>query len=405
MRQNRRATGRTAGLVALVCSIVLALAVVPGAVSAAPQDGTTIVAPDETVTGDLSEITGDVVVHGTVEGDVSAVAGSVEITGEVTGDVSAAAGSVTVEGGTVGGDVSAGGGSIDVTDGATVEGDASAGGGSVTVGPDSTVERDAAAGGGDAEVEGTVDGDVASGQSVVLGANAHVGGDVTYHDSLDRAGGAVVEGTVTHETGDGWQGIGSIVDVDDGSDFQWSFDTPLTPGVVDDGPGWLSGVYWVLLALLAGGVALLLAPDFSAEVATQAATDPLRSGALGFAALVAAPVVLVVVGLTIVGIPFALAGGALFALVAWVGLVFGEYVAGREVLAALDVGNRWAALAVGVVGVELLARLPVMGGLVRFLVFLLGFGALVHAVGDRWRDDNDDEPVEPTPRDGTPDVA
>lgn len=376
----------------LVCSLAVALALLPGATAATPLSGDVVVESGETVSDDVTVASGDVVVRGTVNGDVTALSGTVDVIGEVDGDVSAAAGAVGVSG-HVTGDVSSGGGSVEVADGGTVEGAVSAGAGSVTVGPAATVEGDVAAGGGDAEVQGTVDGDVASGQSVVLGPGADVGGDVTYHESLDRAGGAVVAGDVTHETGE-WNGL-SVADVD--------VEAGTLVSVPDLVPGWAASVYWVVLALLAGGAALVLAPEFTGEVTARATGDALRSGVAGFAALVVTPVALFAVLLTVVGIPLALAGGALSGFLAWVGLVYGEFVVGRQALAALDSQNRWAALAVGVLGVEALALTPVVGSLFKFVVFLVGFGAVVLALVDRWRDD--DQPAEPAAPDPAPGAA
>ncbi|MFC7139438.1 polymer-forming cytoskeletal protein [Halosimplex aquaticum] len=380
---------RTSRAIVLVCSLVVALALLPGAAAAAPQDADRVVGPNETVGGDLTAMTGDVLVRGTVEGDVTAVAGSVEVAdgGRVDGDVTAASGSVTVAG-SVGGDATAASGSVELTGDARVEGSASAGSGSVTVAEGATVEEDISAGGGDAEVAGTVDGDVASGQSVVLGSTATVGGDVTYHESLDREDGAAVAGTVTEKSSSEWHVGGQF-----GVGPDEVFDAVFSP---------LLAVYWTLLSLLVGAVLLALFPEFSAELVETATDDPARTGAAGLAALFAVPVLLVAVTLTIVGIPLALAGGALFWLAAWAALVYGEYLVGRYALTAADVENRWAALVAGVVGVEAVGFVPYVGGLVTFVVLLLGLGAGALVVAARWRGDGDDgvetPPPDPSPR-------
>ncbi|WP_415380866.1 polymer-forming cytoskeletal protein [Halosimplex sp. TS25] len=381
---------RTSRVIVLVCSLVVALAFLPGAAVAAPQDADRVVGPDETVSGDLTVMTGDVLVRGTVEGDVTAVAGSVEVAdgGEVDGDVTATSGSVTVAG-TVGGDATAAAGSVDVVDDGRVEGSASAGGGSVSVAEGATVEEDASAGGGDIDVAGTVEGDVASGQSVTLASTAAVGGDVTYHETVDREAGATVDGTVTEKSGSSWH----VGDVEVGLVLGEELDTALSP---------LLGVYWTLLSLLVGALLIGLFPEFSAELVETATADPARTGAAGLAALFAVPVLLVAVSLTIIGIPLALAGGALFGLAVWAAIVYGEYLVGRFALTSAGVDSRWAALLVGVVGVEALGFVPYLGDLVTFAVFLLGLGAGALVVAARWRGDGDDgvetPPPDPAPR-------
>jgi cytoskeletal protein CcmA (bactofilin family) len=339
------------------------------------------------VTDDLTAMTGDIVVHGTVMSDVTSVSGSVRVTGEVTGEVSAAGGSVTIgPGARVGEDVSSGGGSIDIAEGATVEGDASAGAGSVVVASGATVEKDVAAGGGNAEVNGTVGEDVASGQSVILGSTAVVGGDVTYRESLERADGARVDGEFIQREDD-WQPSGPEIQVEP-STPTFSF----VPGFV---PAEFVPVYWGVVALLIGVGLLALFPRFSADVATRATEDPFRSVATGVVALVAVPLALVTFMLTIIGIPLTLAGGAIFVVAVWAGLVYGEYLVGRQVVGALGRENRWAALLIGVVGIEALGQVPLMGGLLKLVVAVVGLGALSLAAADRWRGDSGSEPGEP----------
>lgn len=407
MSHSITSVGRTASLAALVCSLVVALALVPGA-AVATGTADTVVGPDETIAEDLTVSTGDVVVRGTVEGDVTALSGSVRVPGEVTGDVTAAAGSVTVAG-TVRDDVSAAAGSVDVADGATVDGDVSAAAGSVDVGAGArvggsvsagagsaivaegaTVAGDVSAGGGDAEVRGTVRGDVASGQSVVLASSAVVDGDVTYRETVDRADGAVVGGSVEQRDESVWHvGVG---DVDLAPDL--GVVGSLVPGAV---PAPFGHLYWTVVALLTGAALLALFPAFSTEVAATAVDEPMRTGAAGFAALVVTPFVLFALLLTIVGIPVAFGGGALYVLALWTGLVYGEYLAGRQLLAAFDRSNRWAALALGVVAVSALSVLPLLGDLVAFVALLVGLGAVVLSARDRWNDDDaGDDPVGPT---------
>lgn len=374
---------RATRFVALSCALAVAVALLPGAAAAvpfansqasdaspdaAPADqtvgGDAVVGPDETVSDDLSVAAGDVVVHGTVEGDVEAAAGSVEVTGEVTGDVEAAAGSVTVEGRV--------GGSVD------------AAAGSVEVGPDATVAGDVEAAAGTVTVAGSVGGDVTGTETVRLEDGATVDGDVTYGESLDRADGATVGGTVTHDESLQFDGVQWGVTVDE-------FDLPAP----------LAGVVTGLAALVAGSLLLVLFPAFTSEMVATVTADPVRAGAAGVATVVAVPAVLLAVAMTIIGLPLAFAGGAVFALLAWIALVYGEFLVGTRVLAALDVENRWAALAVGVVGVELLSAVPVFGDLLALAVALLGLGTGALVLADRWRGDGDGSVETPPPEHAT----
>ncbi|QLH82579.1 bactofilin family protein [Halosimplex pelagicum] len=389
-------------LVALVCALAVAAALVPGAAAGvplandapdaeaptagqsladqspagqSPADQTVgadvVVGPDETVS-DLEVVSGDAVVHGTVEGDVEAAAGSVRITGEVTDDVEAAAGSVTVEG-RVGGTVEAAAGSVEV-------------------GPDATVGGDVEAAAGTVTVAGAVDGDVTGSETVRLEDGATIRGDVAYGETLDRADGAAVAGTVTHDESlqlDGLQWGITLEDLD-------------ALGELAVVPSPVVSLVTAIGALVVGALLLVVFPDFSGEMVETVTDQPGRSAAAGLATMIAVPAVLLAVAITIVGLPLAFAGGAVFALATWLALVYGEYLVGTRVLDAAGADNRWAALVVGVVGVELLAQIPLFGDLLTFAVVLLGLGtgALTIAARRRGGDDGSAETPPPDPAPG-----
>lgn len=378
------ANGRGASIVALV-ALAVALAALPGTAAAQPV-GDVVVGEDETVRGDLTSHAGTVVVKGTVEGDVTSHAGSVVVTGEVTGDVKSTAGSVTVSG-VVGDDVTAQAGGVDVQSGALVGDDVEATAGDVTVAEGATVEGDATALAGDLGIDGTVAGDATTGETLRLGETATVGGDATYGESLDRAEGATVAGSLSEGESAGLTGFAVSLP-----------DLPTLPPALD-------GAYWALAGLVLGALLLLVLPAFSAEVAETALGEPLRSGGAGALTLLVVPSVLVALLLSVVGIPVALGGGVAFWLAAWGALVYGEYVVGRWALEQVDADSRWAALAVGVLGVELLGRVPVAGGVLKFAVLALGLGAVAIAVADRVTGDGNDagprDPDGPVPEPGS----
>ncbi|MFC6976679.1 hypothetical protein ACFQL1_21435 [Halomicroarcula sp. GCM10025709] len=116
--------------------------------------------------------------------------------------------------------------------------------------------------------------------------------------------------------------------------------------------------------------------------------DPVRTGGAGLAVVLVVPIVLLLLGLSLFGIPLALAGTAVYLVLWWIGAVYGRFAAGlwllgvgARLLAALDievrrVENRWAGLLVGTVAVGLLAVLPILGQIVEAVVLLLGLGGL-----------------------------
>ena len=324
--------------IALLFALLVVLAVAPGVAAAESRSGgTVVVAEGETIDENLDAFGGTIVVHGTVDGDLSAFGGDVLVTGEVTGDVSAFAGNVRIAG-SVGGNVEATGGNVYLDPRAEVGGSLSAAAGNVVV---------AGTVGGNAEL---------AGGTVTLAETATIDGNVEYavgEDGEFTDQGATVGGTITRTE-----------DLAPGP-----FEEPLVPG-------WIFGVYGFFVNLLLGAVLLLVFPRFSGSVAARVGDDPLRTGAIGLIALVAIPLVLFALLITIIGIPLALAGALLFGLLLWVGLVYGRFAVGVWLLSLVDVENRWLGLLVGLVVLGLVAAIPWLGGLVDFVVLLLGLGAV-----------------------------
>ncbi|MFC6887752.1 bactofilin family protein [Halorubrum trueperi] len=357
-----RPTGRRI-VIALVAVVLLSpLATGLGAAqSVQGASGTIVVDEGETVDG-IEAAAGTIVVRGTVDGDLAGAAGSVRIaeTGRVNGDLRTAAGTVTVDG-AVGGSAELGAGSFELTDTGRIDGSLDVGAGSISV-------------------DGAVGGDVrAAADAVVLGPNANVGGEFrydaeTFTESPDAtvAGGVVEDASLHGDTG-------------------VAFGTDLVPS-------WFGSAYGVAANLALGGVLLLAFPRFSRGVAERVGGGALVSGGVGLLVLIGAPVLLVLVAITVVGIPLALVGLAAYVVALWVGSVYGRYALGSWALDRLGGQNRWLALLVGVVGIALLGLIPLVGGLADLIALLLGLGALGRGLRDRYAGRNSavsrSEPVE-----------
>jgi cytoskeletal protein CcmA (bactofilin family) len=310
---------------------------------------------EETRDGPLEVAAGSVIIAGTVDGDVEAAAGSVLITetGRVTGSVDAAAGSVIVEG-VVEGDVTAGSAAFELREGARIGG---------------ALE----AGSADVRLDGTVDGDATVGaETFAVGPNASIGGSLTYDaETATIADGATVAGEVTRE--ENLSVAGPDVFGSGGGGGGASLPTI---------PSWVGTLYGAVTNLLLRAVLLFAAPAFGRRVVTEGTTRTLRSLGVGLLALIATPIALLILLITIVGIPLSLAGFLVFGVLLWVASVYGAVAIGSWTLSLADYANRWVALLVGVAVVTILAAVPVVGGLIQFAVVLLGLGAFVAAVRD-----------------------
>lgn len=348
-------------LVVLGVVSLLVLATGPGVVAAQSMDatqemrlsGTAVVEEGVTVNG-LDVVSGTVVVRGTVDGDLSGVAGNVVIadTGVVTGDVSVATGSLDIAG--------------------TVEGSVSAGTGSAILAETGSVGEDFQVGAGTVTIDGVISGDAtAGGDTITLGSTAEIGGELRYDGVLTQQSGSVVGGPIVEDDSIGGYGPVGV------------------SGVSLPSIGWLDTVYGLLANLLLGAVLLLVLPEFSNRVARRGAERTGRSALVGLLLLIGVPIGLILVAITVVGIPLALFGMFVFAFAVWSGVVYGEYTAGRWLVGRFqNEPSRWVALGLGLVLFSILGALPMVGGLFTFAATLVGFGALgstLRGSYSRWR--------------------
>lgn len=325
-------TGLLVAVVLFGSTVGVGLASAQDGDTTARSGGTVIIGPDETVQGDLSITAGTAIVQGTIEGDLSVVGGDVLIEGTVNGDVNAFAGSVRVTG--------------------DVNGQLTGTSGNLFVGEGSNVAGGIEYASGNAIIDGTVGGDVSMGAgAITLGDNAVVEGDFTYDaDSFDRADGAQISGQVVRDP--------SLV---------------AAPNV--GVPAGAFSIYSFLVNLLFGALLLLLFPVFTFGLAERVEDHPVVSGGVGLLALILVPLALLLLTITIIGIPLAFLGGLLFAFVLWAAYVLGSYAVGAWLISIADSHNRWLALFVGLLAVAIVNLVPFVGGLVNFLVVLLGLGA------------------------------
>jgi cytoskeletal protein CcmA (bactofilin family) len=360
---------------------LLVLAVPSAAIAAEVRNGTAaVVAPGETLNDDLFATGQTVTVAGRVTGDVFAVGQTVVVTGAVDGDLIAAAQQVVVDG-TVNGDVRAAGAvvtvngqvgrsvtslaqQVNISSGGRVGGSLVAAGGTISVfGP---VGRGITAGGGTLQLGGPVGGEVlAWAETLSLGPNTRIAGDLEYRSErqADIPSGAVA-GRVRYTPIE-----------------REARREPVLNGLFDFG-----GLVWLVGSAILGALAITLAPRASARAVELGRQQPLPTFGLGLLALFAVPVAALLIGVTLVGLPLALAVAALYWLglmLAWpaLGLVVGTEVARRARREPMPV---LGALLVGLIVLHLVTHLPFLGGLVAFLGLAFGLGLMVQSVL-RWR--------------------
>jgi uncharacterized Tic20 family protein len=229
------------------------------------------------------------------------------------------------------------------------------------------VGRGITAGGGTLQLGGPVGGKVlAWAQNLSLGPNTRIAGDLDYYSERQAAiSGGTVAGEVQYHPVEAQ-----------------ARQEPLLNGLFDFG-----GLVWLFGSAILGALAIIFAPRASARAVELGRQQPLLTFGVGLLTLCAVPVVAVLIGVTLVGIPLALVVAALYwlgLLLAWpaLGLVVGTEIARRvrrgEPMPVLG------ALVVGLIVLHLLTHLPIVGGLVAFLGLAFGLGLIVQSFR-RWR--------------------
>ena len=253
--------------------------------------------------------------------------------GEVVHDLVVLGGSAEVLG-KVTGDVAVMGGSVTIRSGAKVEGDATAFGGSMTVEDGAKIEGDVAVVGG----------------------------------KLNRAKGSKIGGRIANKGGS----VKGSDESGDGEKESWT----MAELASDAG----AAMTRTAMLFVFGAVLLALATRRMEKIELEVAGRPMRSFALGVVGGIAAILAFVVLCVTIIGIPVALIGLLVAILAAYAGICAVLTTVGGALLKHRT-DNAYVHLALGCVVYLVAGALPVIGGIVTFVVVLLGIGAVLASRG------------------------
>ena len=119
-------------------------------------------------------------------------------------------------------------------------------------------------------------------------------------------------------------------------------------------------------------------------VAVAKGSEALKTGGIGLLALIAIPILILVAAITIVGIPLALMGLALWFTSIYLAKIVTAVFIGRVLL---ETSNRHYAviLLAGLVAVLVVVNIPFIGGLLNLALTILGMGMIAELVMARFR--------------------
>ena len=303
---------------------------------------------DGTVTGDLIAFGGRVTIRGRVKGNVVSFARRVELEGVVEGSVMGFAQSVETRG-QIAHNIYAFGQTVDVR-------------------RDARIDENATMFAAQSGIEGTIGRDVnVFAGSINVSAPAHIGGGLTARVSRTEnayiAPGATISGKTNIEAPQP-----APIKYSRLSFYVWQ-------------------TIWLAAAFIVGLVLFWLVPGFS-RARFDNAKDLVVSAGLGCIALIAAPVAAIVAMITLIGLPLGLIGLSVWILGIYLAKIIVAGFLGRSLLT--NIGDAQPAiplvLLAGLVPVFIAINLPFIGGLINFLLIILGLGTLALRLSEqpRW---------------------
>lgn len=358
-----------AGLLLTAVS-VLAFAGVARAQSVKTGDSVTV-PTGETVDSMLFAAGNNIDIAGDVNGDVYCAGQNITITGTIHGDVFCAGQNVSMKG-TVDGSVRLAGQSVTI-DG-KVDGSAAVGAQTFLLEKNAVITKDVLGGSRNATINGVIKRDLAVG-----------GNDVTVNGKIGRN----VKGRVDNLT------VGSTGTV--GGDIEY---TSKNNPVVDDGgkvagkvtvtapkennapryvaPLAFSFVWFIYLFISVLVLALALAllfPSILHDASKKALKAPGKTALIGLIAIFVAPVLIIALLVTVIGIPLGLLALLIWILIVTLSGPFSAYTLGRVLMK--DSKSPVLIMLLGASLLLLLYFIPILGLLAMFAAYLFGVGMIL----------------------------
>lgn len=315
-----------------------------------------------------------------VQGDLFAAAGRIAVDHPVSGDAVLGAGSVEVRS-SIGDDLRVAGGIVGLS--GKVGGEALLAGGSVAFGPETEVLGHARIAGGNIVLAGRLHNGVdVYGKNILL--LGRIDGNVRLRgERIEILASAVINGNVTYSSAEEIR-IHPAARVY--GELRRDADKFELPRPRFDLPGMPAISPLLLLGLLAAGSLLLaLFPRFTASSLRAMGDSPLKSLGLGTAVLFSLPPLILLLIITIVGIPVALALAALYAIALLVGYLLTACFIGDLLLRRQRTGRerstgwRIGGLLAGLIVIWLARNLPLpyVSPLILLLALIIGMGAMI----------------------------
>jgi len=317
------------------------------------------------VNGDVYVAGASVTVDGTINGDFLAGAGMITILGEVSDDIRIAGGNILING-TVGKNVTLAGGTATITSEAEIKGSILAFVGSLEL--RAPVGRDANLYAGRAVISNQIGGDLKGEfDELILTSEAGILGDLDYKSpqKAEITEGSIILGETNYELQEKEKAPGLKVEA------------LVKPSVPRGTNLWLSLSSFILSLLLGFGF-LYVFPKRGEAIVKILSSRPWQSLGAGFLAMILFPVGVILLAITLIGIPLILLIVPLFIFLLWFSKIFAALWTGQWILSRSVSNKSWKwALFLGLVVYYLLRQLPIISPMAVFAFTTLGLGAFL----------------------------
>lgn len=338
------------------------------------------IAEDEVIDGDFYTAGGDLNVEGFVKGDFFGAGATIDVDHDIGGDFFAAAGTINVKSAVwddariagsqitldadIGDDLFAAGSIIECTNDSVIGGDVFVSGSVIKMLGD--VEGKMYLTGSEVIIDGTVKGNVEVwADKLTLRKDAAIAGNLEYtsDNELVKEEGAKVSGETTRHdppTTAAWLGGIALT----GAFFFWK------------AIWWIAGLIFLL-------VLLWMFPNFSVRVTHYLDEKPWKSLGVGLVTLIVAPIIAVILCITLIGLPLGivLIGFYLFAM--FVAKMYFAFWVGRKIFWLFNRNKKgyqaplvWSAI-VGTLVVTIIFMIPIVGWFVKMISLWFIFGAFL----------------------------
>jgi hypothetical protein len=359
----------------LLAVILISLCAIPVLAFDGRTGNTVTITKGEVIDDDVYAAGGDIVIDGTINGDLYAVGRNITVNGDIKGSATIAGQYVTING-SISSSVRLAGQNITVS--GKTGGDAVIFGQSVMIKNGSKVGGDLVLGASTVDVNGAVDGRIMGGAGNVIISDT-VGKNVSLKvDKLTITSSADIKGNVDYTSE-------NEAEIQPGAKIEGTATRTLPEikeaqkkGPMSQVPGKIAGF---LMAFITGLVIIFLATRHITGMTEALIKYPWYSLGWGAFLLFVTPFAIIILLITVIGIPIALILTALYAIAIYLSIIPVSLCIGRLIIGRGKTENNrgllLGALAAGLAILTIIKLIPVFGFIVGIATAIFGMGTII----------------------------